>query len=136
MHQETKFTDGGHYSLVNNVLGDIIHRRIVSEGHYSPVNNARGTYLGGGTPHYDTGSYYDEASVASSVRNTKNIQFLAHFCDQIHERNAKERRLSDHSDFGWIVPLKWWILQHPDALYRENVNPTHCIIVKLILKST
>ena len=36
-YQETKFTEGGHYSPVNNVLG----------GHYSPENSVRGTSFTG-----------------------------------------------------------------------------------------
>ena len=43
----TIFTEGGHYSPVNNVLG----------GHYSPVNNVRGDIFGGDTIHYDTVFY-------------------------------------------------------------------------------
>ena len=39
----TIFTEGGHYSPVNNVLG----------GQYSPVNNVRGDIFGGDTVHYD-----------------------------------------------------------------------------------
>ena len=41
----TIFTEGGHYSPVNNVLG----------GQYSLVNNVRGDIFGGDTIHYDTG---------------------------------------------------------------------------------
>ena len=44
----TIFTEGGHYSLVNNVLG----------GQYSPVNKVRGDIFGGDTIHYDNGSQY------------------------------------------------------------------------------
>ena len=41
---ETIFTEGGHYSPVNNVLG----------GQYSPVNNVRGDILGGDTVHCES----------------------------------------------------------------------------------
>ena len=41
----TVFTEGGHYSLVNWVLGR----------HYSLVNSVRGTKYGGDQIHYDTG---------------------------------------------------------------------------------
>ena len=41
----TIFTEGGHYSPVNNVLG----------GQYSLVNNVRGDIFGGDTIHYDNG---------------------------------------------------------------------------------
>ena len=42
----TIFTEGGHYSPVNNVLG----------GQYSLVSNVREDILGEGTVHYDNGN--------------------------------------------------------------------------------
>ena len=42
----TIFTEGGHYSPVNNVLG----------GQYSLVNNVRGDIFRGDTVHYDNGN--------------------------------------------------------------------------------
>ena len=47
------FTEGGQYSIVNNVQGDIIH---LSPGHYSLVNNVRGDIFGGYNVHYDNAS--------------------------------------------------------------------------------
>ena len=54
---ETVFTEGGHYSPVNNVLGGKYSPvNNVLGGYYSLVNDVQGDILWGDTVHYDTGT--------------------------------------------------------------------------------